>query len=410
MGDQSQEAGRFSTALRGYDRAQVDRFVAELGERLRALEEDRQDLTRRLIEVGATPSRDLRHEFESVSREVRKVLEQAWDAAEGIRERASQDSDHWRAEAESAAEEQLSRARADAEGLRGDAWSAAEELLGQAQSEAERLRWQAEQDSLTTRAEAEREAHRLASAARRESEDELRAARMEAERMLVEARTQHDEIIETAHKEAQTAQERARALEARRKELMEELETARAAIQRLEADLELRREALQTPSPEPDDYGVRVLQPAEDRSAGWTEREETVRIVPAPPRVAPPEPVDADSMAAEVRRLRSMRRRPSSIEEPGADEEAAEAESAPGEVEEPGGDEVGALFAVLRQGGSPALVEEAPALRAEPPKQAVTLRAIPGADPFDLRDRLLLPVQNRVLRSIKRQLTEEQNV
>ncbi|MGH9052060.1 MAG: DivIVA domain-containing protein [Acidimicrobiia bacterium] len=412
MGDQSQEAGRFSTALRGYDRAQVDRFVAELGDRLQALEEERQDLTRRLIEAGAAPSRDLRHEFEAVSQEVRRVLEQAWDAAEGIRERASQDSDQWRAEAEASADEQRSRARGDAEALRGDAWSAAEELLRQAQGEAERLRQQAEQDSLTTRAQAEREAHRLGATARRESEDELRAARMEAERMLVEARAQHDDIIETAHNEAQTAQERARALEGRRKELMEELETARGAIQRLEADLEARREALQTPSLEPDQQaGVRLLQPAQDRSEDWREGEETVRIVPAPPRVAPPEPVDADSMAAEVRRLRSLRRRPLPGEEPGpADEQAAEAEPPPEEVEEPRVDEVGALFAVLRRRGSPALVEEAPARQAETAKPAVTLRAVPGADPFDLRDRLLLPVQNRVLRSVKRQLTEEQNV
>lgn len=412
MGDKSQEAGRFSSALRGYDRAQVDRFVAELGDRLQALDEERQDLARRLIEAGATPSRDLRHEFESVSREVRQVLEQAWDAAEGIRARASQDSEQWRAEAEAAADEQRSRARAEAEGLRGDAWSAAEDLLRQAQAEAELLRQQAQQESLTTRAQAEREAHRLASSARRESEDELRAARMEAERMLVEARAQHDEIIETAHKEAQTAQERARALEGRRKELMEELETARAAIQRLEADLEARREALQTPSPEPDHYaGVRLLQPAEDGSEDWTEGEETVRIVPAPPRVAPLEPVDADSMAAEVRRLRSKRRRPPPAEEPGpAHEQAAEADLSPEEVEEPRVDEVGALFAVLRRGGSPALAEEAPASQSEAPKPAVTLRAVPGADPFDLRDRLLLPVQNRVLRSVKRQLTEEQNV
>jgi DivIVA domain-containing protein len=410
MGDQSQEAGRFSTALRGYDRAQVDRFVAELTGRLQALEEERQDLARRLIEAGGAPSRDLRREFETVSQEVRQVLAQAWDAAEGIRERASQDSEQWRAEAESAADEQRSRARAEAEGLRGDAWSAAEELLRQAQLEAERLRQQVQQDSLTTRAQAEREAHRLAGSARRESEDELRAARMEAERMLVEARAQHDEIIETAHNEAQTAQERARALEGRRKELMEELETARAAIQRLEADMEARREALQTPSPEPDQVaGVRLLQPAGEGSDDWMEGDETVRIVPAPPRVAPPEPVDADSMAAEVRRLRSTRRRPPSVEEPEpADEQAAEAPLE--EVEAPRVDEVGALFAVLRGGGSLASVEEAAAPQSKALQPAVTLRAVPGADPFDLRDRLLLPVQNRVLRSVKRQLTEEQNV
>jgi DivIVA domain-containing protein len=411
MGDQSQEAGRFSTALRGYDRAQVDRFVAELTGRLQALEEERQDLARRLIEAGAAPSRDLRREFETVSQEVRQVLELAWDAAEGIRERASQDSEQWRAEAESAVDEQRSRARAEAEGLRADAWSAAEELLRQAQLEAEGLRQQAQQDSLTARAQAEREAHRLAGSARRDSEDELRAARMEAERMLVEARVQHDEIIETAHKEAQTAQERARALEGRRKELMEELETARAAIQRLEADLEARREALQTPSPEPDQVaGVRLLQPpAGEGSEDWMEGEDTVRIVPAPPRVTPPEPVDADSMAAEVRRLRSTRRRPPRVEEPEpADEQAAEALLE--ENEEPRVDEVGALFAVLRGGGSPASVEEAAAPQSKALQPAVTLRAVPGADPFDLRDRLLLPVQNRVLRSVKRQLTEEQNV
>src|SRR3989304_5242104 len=61
--------------------------------------------------------------------------------------------------------------------------------------------------------------------------------------------------------------------------------------------------------------------------------------------------------------------------------------------------------AVERPGAADAAESPAPS----PPKAKVS-DAAPRPDPFVLRDRLLLPITNRALRALKRQLTDEQNL
>ncbi|MDP8959673.1 MAG: DivIVA domain-containing protein [Actinomycetota bacterium] len=404
MADQlsPEERGRrFSVALRGYQRAQVDRFVEEVIGRLQSLEAERGELAGRLRELGARTSDELLDEFQVVSQQVGEVLRQAWEAAEGMRDRATAEAGQWRAEAEAEVSALRRQAQSEAEALRREAWETAEELVRRTQAEAARLLEQGEQDSLTIRANAEREAHRLVANSRREAEDELRSARMEGERLLVEARAQHDDILEKAHREAQGAQERARALESRRRELMDELET--------------RREALRATEMAESYSAVRVLG-SEEEGSEWTAGEESVRIVPAPARQ---EPVDADSMAAEVRRLRTVHQVPAPPPEPveveAPTEQQADAQSTQAAVAEAVEDELQALFAVLRDEEqapppAPPPAQPVPEAPQPPPPPVVPPEPVSDLDPFDLRDRLLLPVQNRVLRSIKRQLTEEQNV
>jgi hypothetical protein len=112
---------------------------------------------------------------------------------------------------------------------------------------------------------------------------------------------------------------------------------------------------------------------------------------------------------------------PPNAEEPGvAGEEAVmPADIEPQEPEEPADDDTGrfeelsGLFARLRE--PPERVEpeisdqatEQPADESTPPPE----RRVPryGGDPFELRSRLILPVSNRALRNLKRQLTEAQN-
>lgn len=53
---------------------------------------------------------------------------------------------------------------------------------------------------------------------------------MEAEKVQAEAHARHDEIIELARRQADASQERARALEQRRQELLTELETLRSSL------------------------------------------------------------------------------------------------------------------------------------------------------------------------------------
>ncbi len=518
----------FRRRLRGYDRRRVQEFLDEVAAELAQLREERDELAQRVSELG---DHDHRAEFEAVARDIGELLESARQAAEGLRSRAAADTARWRAEARAEADELRRIAHADAEALRGDAWSASEQLIQQCQQEGESIRANADRDALTVLGEAEREAHRLLATARRESEDTLRSAKMEGERLVVEARTRHDEIVESARKTAEAAQERARALEQRRNELLGELESVRGTIHRLESDLEERQEALAVHTFPSSGVGVRVLSPEESEEAGEepapaeggepggeeggeepvldltaTEspaeevaaepsrdeaaaaprqepipepfREGAVRVVHPPPRqepdwsaepvrVLPPEEGAASTPAKalsgaeqaaatgegtapggpgdDVSQLFASLRTPPATAPPapapaapprlpppelGASEEAGAAAAgfpvdepdlfggplvkvlpaepeAPPEVEEEH-PEVAEESAAAEE-EVPAVEEEPPAVEERPLRRGATRRRGP-VDPHELRDRLLLPVANRIMRSVKRQLTEDQNI
>lgn len=120
--------------------------------------------------------------------------------------------------------------------------------------------------------------------------------------------------------------------------------------------------------------------------------------------------------------------------------EDAEDEAEPGEGPEAPAADVAGLFARLRSGAPPpaaspeedrpggeeaggALHGEEPAAAGEAPHgdeeagsahgeetpTGTPAAAVLDIDPFEMRDRLLLPIANRALRNLKRQLTEEQN-
>ncbi len=250
---------------------------------------------------------------------------------------------------------------------------------------------------------------------------------------------------------------------------MSELDTAQEAISKLESDLEERKESLRAAGVS-ETKTVRVL-PTDEEPEGWFDADETVRLVGSDV-LEEPEPVDAEAMVAEVMRLRKKEKEaarvpteppppekpgpapapeaapapepapapapepppaeveaaaappsepepaPEAVEaEPEAREEppapAAEEPEPPAPVPEPGPDaelgEIDALFSSLRrEDRAPAPESEG----AEPGSTRTAVSAPPPAavDPFDLRDRLLLPVGNRLLRDLKRDLVELQNV
>jgi DivIVA domain-containing protein len=423
----------FRQTFRGADPTEVNEFLGRIAQQFGELLAQRDRLAGRL---GEFAERDLRSEFVAVGEEVAGVLEAARTAAEGMRERAATDSARWRTEAMAEAEAERRAAREDAEHLRSDAWHTAEELLRQAQLEARRLLEAAERDSLSVLGEAEREAHRLSASGRREAEDATRAARMEAERLNAEATARHNEIIEDARRQAETAQERARALEQRRQELMAELETLRSSLSRMEGELDERRTRLEASasddSPE-EPMVAKVAMPDDETDGNWVPGE-TVRVIPRR-RTASPSTVPASDPEEVVEEAR--RRRPPEIPvkvipvvEPGAAavEETVEPAQATPAVDEsppvasPAGvearqrsDEVSDIFSRLR--GGPVPSPEPSAAPAEAGEESVVdlsakkanVAPVTSLDPFELRQRLLLPVSNRALRSLKRQLTELQN-
>ena len=412
----------FRRGLRGYDPQEVEAFLEEVAGSIRDLESRHDALHTRLLELG---NRDLTAEFDLISEDVGRILQDAREAAEGMRKRAAGDAEALTEEAQATAVE-----------LRSDSWTTGEKLLQDSKKEAAGIVEAAERDSLAIIGEAEREAHRRLSAVRRESEETVRAAKLEAERVLMDARARSDELVQEAERRVEAAQERAAGVEDRRTEMLAELESARQTIGNLESEIEKRREALAGPSPaEVESSTVKLLTTPEqettdsDEGAVWAEGTEVVKIVRPLKRIVEPpaEPVDADAMAAEVARLRAPGTEPEVLvtepTEPSEDPSAAApvVDEAHPAVEPVSADtEIDDLFARLRrvEQATPPPVPAEPETTDEPPPEAMAAEpsapAIPqsaeAAGPFDLRDRLLLPIANRVLRAVKRELTEAQNI
>ncbi len=441
----------FRVTFRGYDADEVSGYLRQTSEALGEIANQRDRLAARLADLGA---RDLKGEFAAVSTEVGAVLEAARVAAEAMRERAASDAAQWRSEAQAAAQSERDDAAADAEKLRSDAWVTAEQLLTQVGTEGEQLRRTAERDSLTIRGEAERSAHRMTSAARREADELLRTVRMEGERVSLDAGVRRDEIVEAARRQAETSQERTRALEQRRHELLEEIESVRGVLGKMEEDLSTRKESFaRPPEPAPVDDDIKSIKLVPGRSDDDWDPSETIRII-RPPAAEPPEPT-AQEMADEVRRMRDDTTAIEESESAATVEQAEAAQSEPSQPAEtqqklehddwrpeelsvlpPAAGGIDDLFRRLRGPAAETAVsepvasppqtpvaEEAPRVETETPVETAPEDAIgsmpvetkPGpratsqGDPFGLKERLLLPISNRALRSLKRQLTEEQN-
>ncbi|MDH3425817.1 MAG: DivIVA domain-containing protein [Acidimicrobiia bacterium] len=453
MSEESRPTPSFGSARRGYNRQDVDTYLREIQARLDELEKDRSILQARLTDFSEGAA-DVRGEIDAVGEDVDRILRAAEAAAEGMRSRASEESARWRAEADAKARETLAQAQAAAEHIRGDAWDTATEVLEQAKHLYRGVLQQSQQESLTLRAEAEREAHQLVSNARHNIEEETRKARMDSELMVAQARSETDKLIEAAKREAEAAQERAKVLEQRRTELMAELDTAQAAISQLDSDLEKRKTSLQAAGF--DDSTVRVV-PAEEPEKEWLDEERSVRLVSAS-EFGDSGPVDADDVVAEVAKLREESQRaeleppapevlevepeepelevaepvlvaaPEPVVEEVAPDPVVEPEPAvepePDPVVEPEpepvvehialADDLNDLFTSLRGAGPPSSESSLNGSNSATAEGASAVAVVePQTDwsvnPFDLRDRLLLPIANRSLRDVKRSIVDAQN-
>ncbi|MBA2337508.1 MAG: DivIVA domain-containing protein, partial [Acidimicrobiia bacterium] len=301
---------QFDVGLRGYDREQVERFRVEVADAVEALARSKAAIEERVGQLGIGDISDLGEEFRRVATEVGVILEDARRTATEMRRRADDDATRWRtaaeteaatwreeaqrdsagmrSEAEALAEAARVEGQRQAEELRGAAWAESTAMLERSRSDAEDLIAEANQDALFIRAGAERDSLRLTGNARHEAEAELKAARSEASRLVKEAERLSDRLIEEGRQVTDAAEERVRALEQRRIELLGEIESIQKTFDQMDIELEARL----SPRPLVDDS-----EPAE-----W-EIDPAVRVVPAS-RVMPPIPVDADELVAEVTRLR----------------------------------------------------------------------------------------------------------
>jgi DivIVA domain-containing protein len=449
-------ARKFAASRRGFDRSEVTEFLSRVADRVGSLEDELGSIAQRLDQLGITELPDLKREMDDLGSEIQNVLDAAMNAAEGLRSRAHLD-----------AKTRLDEATEVSQSTRGDAWETGTELLLEADAAAGRMLAEASEDALFIRAEAEQDAKRLISVARRQADEMLRSSRDDGERIVVIAKAESEAILEGARQSAEKAQERARALENRRSELLGELEAAESAIREIES--------AQSGGP---DVGVAVFASGAEEPTRWPADDGAVRILPAADPATPliePEPVDAEAMAAEVAQMRSEITLPQTTE---ADEDdtpaAAEVDSSaieddvltepfeavtddadadeidvvaeedePDPVvaadpdpeitapeEPPAADPVvadkvtvvssdpgiEALFAKLRRApedAAPAAVAAPAEVVAEPvPSQVPSLEVVPPiavGGGFDRRDRMLLPIENLGLRGLKRRIVELQN-
>lgn len=307
---------RFDVVRKGYERGQVEQFLTELGSQIELLQDDLAVSTQAGVAIGIDEQEALARELHTIGGEVADILEAARAAAEGIRSRATKDADAWRTAAETESSGLVVEATEQTQSLRASAWNEGSSLLSSASAEAQSIVAAAKEEALFVRAEAEREAIRLTGDAKRDRDEMLRSARSEAEQIVDAARSESDGVLAAAGQQAELAQERARALEDRRSELLAELEATRASIGELETEIESRKLELEAP----EESEIVVEDPGPGRTH-HTSDGGSVKIV-APTRVAPMRPVDAEELVAEVAAMR-------------AGEAAVRAEASPAEAVEP---------------------------------------------------------------------------
>jgi cell division septum initiation protein DivIVA len=155
----------FQVALRGYDRAAVDRYVEHVNRLLAELE------------ISSSPESAVRHALDEVSEETRDILQHAHDTAEEITAR--------------------SRSRAD-DRLQHAAQLEAEATREAARREAAEVRETAASEATEQRDTAMRESQQVRSSAKRDAEDLRAAVRAESDEMLEAAETRSRDLARSA--------------------------------------------------------------------------------------------------------------------------------------------------------------------------------------------------------------------
>ena len=285
----------FSVARKGYNRDEVDSFRREVIATIRSVEDDAERLRQSLQQLGIEEGQLLRVELDKIGQDVAKILQDARAAAESMRTRAVEDSARWRNEADDESRVRRADATKASEALRAAAWESSHEMIAAVKEQTESLLTTAQEDAFFMRAEAERESVRLTGNARQDADALARESQRDADELLTSAHKESEGLLFEAQRAADSAQQRARALEERRAELMAELETARQSISQIST-------AAHVADSEPESLQKFIPSP---ESQGWTDAEGTVRVVLAAKGSEIPDvAVDALAMADEVAELR----------------------------------------------------------------------------------------------------------
>lgn len=167
----------FPTAVRGYDRREVDRYVQRVN---RVIAE---------LEVGSSPESAVRHALDRVGEQTSGILQRARETAEEITRSARAEAEETTARAKAEADDIITHARAGAEQIVAEADKEAAGRVQQGQTELEALRKQEED-------------------ARADAEKRTALAKAEASEILAEAKSEAEQIVARANNEAAQRLER----------------------------------------------------------------------------------------------------------------------------------------------------------------------------------------------------------
>jgi DivIVA domain-containing protein len=158
----------FSSAVRGYDRREVDAYVERVN---RVIAE---------LEISRSPQSAVKHALDRVGEQTSGVLQRAREVAEELTSTALAEAEHATRRAKVEAEETIEKARMQAHQLRGQSKEEADEILAGARTEATESVKRAEQQARTLHADAEARLHTLKA--------DIEAAAEERRRVLDELR------------------------------------------------------------------------------------------------------------------------------------------------------------------------------------------------------------------------------
>ena len=425
----------FSRSFFGFDPLEVRAYLAKLNDQLARLQA-RANGDASLD--AAVDDQDVAVAIDSAVTDIAEVLEAARLAAIRIRDRAEREASDGNATAARQARGILAAADADAFAVRQSAWDTSTELLESAKTEGARLLSAAERDALDIIGDAERKAHRNLAAARRDADNAMQVASAETERLMGMARAKAKEIVRAAEDRAATILDQVSLLEKRHEDLRQDVEALSAQLEGPYGGSDVREPStvrvvhpgagpagLAGSNGEQHAEGSRRVgsetgPPLAGTRASRADGPESVRLVSGPPRRDFVQ-VDAseigDSMA-----VRSSEG-PVATTSPGVHtgdlvvEHEPRAERGPLGADSPGGtdqvhppdpsrtstgildgtatDELDALFNELRVGKA----------TTPSPRPARPGRVMAPLEHYDLE---LLPIVNRAVRGVKRQLTDLQ--
>jgi len=431
MGPDSLVPKGLPSARRGYDHHAVEDLLRRAREAWAVLQEEHRRLLSEIDRAGGLEY--LARDLGSVGGDVGRLLADAQEASRGLRERARSDSAARLAAAVVEARRLVAEAEAQSFHLRADAWAAAEGLLQQAEDAYRSGRAAVDAEVLLIRADAEQEAHRLVASAKREAQDITRGARFEAERTVLEIRAQPERILPVDPEPVAPAPAppaEPGASRARRRRQPVAPEPAHEEVIRVIQPPGARRPV--EAGIDPASYGDALA--AEVEALRVTDEVEMVRAerAPAPVAVAAtptpaPEPVEPPAVSAEVEWEEAApveaseadpveaAAAPSAAaaavaEEPEAPVPSVEPEAVSPTPAAPRHPHLDDLFSRLRRPAPPAESRSVEATAPQAKAPAAVPSTAPRPDPLDLRERLLLPVQNRALRRVKEGIVELQNV